>query len=73
MTDPNELPSPQPCLSEGEPRVSVVPRPRGAPRGNRNALKHGFYARTFPSSEVKDLETYPFQGLQDAIAAPAPR
>jgi hypothetical protein len=57
MTDPIELPCPPP------------PRPRGGQHGNRNAFKHGFYARTFPSSEVKDLETYTFQGLQEEIAA----
>jgi len=44
-------------------------RPRGGQHGNRNALKHGFYARTLPSSEIKDIETYTFKGLQDEIAA----
>jgi len=29
--------------------------PRGAPKGNLNALKHGFYSRLFHSSEAGDL------------------
>ena len=41
----------------------------GAPRGNHNALKHGFYARSFPRADQKDLEIYTFKGLQDEIAA----
>jgi hypothetical protein len=41
----------------------------GAPRGNRNALKHGFYARSFTPSDKIDLATYKFKGLQDEIAA----
>jgi hypothetical protein len=50
MTDPIDLPPPP-------------PRPRGGQHGNRNALKQGFYARAFSSSEAKDLETYTFRGL----------
>jgi hypothetical protein len=34
-------------------------RPRGAPKGNLNALKHGFYSRQLRPSEIKDL-----QGIQ---------
>jgi hypothetical protein len=45
------------------------PRPRGGQQGNRSAFKHGFYARIFPSSEEKDIETYTFKSLQDEIAA----
>jgi hypothetical protein len=29
--------------------------PRGAPKGNLNALKHGFYSRLFHSIEATDL------------------
>lgn len=29
--------------------------PRGAPKGNTNALKHGFYSRQFRKQEVDDL------------------
>ncbi|MBN2148716.1 MAG: hypothetical protein JW726_15115 [Anaerolineales bacterium] len=31
-------------------------RKRGAPRGNKNALKHGFYSRHFKAGETSDLE-----------------
>jgi hypothetical protein len=60
MTDPIELPS----LSEASPPGAnpPPPRPRGGQHGNRNAFKHGFYARAFSSSEVKDIEIYTFRG-----------
>jgi hypothetical protein len=31
------------------------PRKRGAPKGNRNALKHGFYARQLDPIDLADL------------------
>jgi hypothetical protein len=40
----------------------------GAPRGNTNALKHGFYSRRFRKSEADDLEQTSFTGLRDEIA-----
>jgi uncharacterized protein YjcR len=44
-------------------------RPRGgAPFGNTNALKHGFYSRRFRKSEMADLEATSFTGLRDEIA-----
>ncbi len=44
-------------------------RPRGgAPFGNTNALKHGFYSRRFRKSEMDDLEGTSFTGLRDEIA-----
>jgi len=33
-----------------------VKRKRGAPKGNRNALKHGFYSRALDEAEKLDLE-----------------
>ena len=65
--DPIQLPS----HSDGHPHEGLLPPHgrRGAPRGNRNAFKHGFYTRTIPSSVVKEFETYTFNGLQDEIAA----
>jgi hypothetical protein len=32
-----------------------MPNPRGAPKGNLNALKHGFYSRLFKPAETVDL------------------
>jgi hypothetical protein len=41
----------------------------GAPYGNHNALKHGFYSHHFRSGELSDLEAVNAEGLQDEIAA----
>jgi len=40
---------------------------RGAPRGNKNALKHGFYARHFDKVDLADLKAVSFDGLNDEI------
>jgi uncharacterized protein YjcR len=40
----------------------------GAPKGNKNAFKHGFYCRDFTQIEAEDLETVLREGLQDEIA-----
>lgn len=32
-----------------------MPNPRGAPKGNLNALKHGFYSRLFHTAEAVEL------------------
>ena len=40
---------------------------RGAPAGNTNALKHGFYARKFRPAEAKDLDGYTFDGVKEEI------
>ena len=32
-----------------------MPNPRGSPKGNLNALKHGFYSRLFRNSEITEL------------------
>ena len=40
----------------------------GAPHGNLNALKHGFYSRQFQEGELADLEEQFGGGLQDEIA-----
>jgi hypothetical protein len=42
-------------------------RRRGAPTGNRNALKHGYYSRTFHRKEVTELSTSEFTGLAEEI------
>jgi ABC-type transporter Mla subunit MlaD len=40
----------------------------GAPKGNKNAYKHGFYCRDFTQIEAGDLESALREGLQDEIA-----
>lgn len=42
-------------------------RRRGAPRGNKNALKHGFYSRQFNKADLVDLEAADILGLEDEI------
>ena len=44
-------------------------RRRGAPKGNQNALKHGFYARVLDEAEKLDLEAAAdVNGIDDEIA-----
>jgi hypothetical protein len=52
MTDENPTPS---------------KRRRGAPPGNLNALKHGFYSRNFGTMELKDLDAMLDSGLDSEI------
>lgn len=47
----------------------MVKRSRGAQPGNRNALKHGFYAKTLTEAEQVDLQiAADIEGLDDEIA-----
>lgn len=41
---------------------------RGAPNGNWNAFKHGFYSKRFLPLELSDLDTALGDGLEDEIA-----
>lgn len=68
---PGDLPGDLPVALPSEFLLPCPPppRPRGGQHGNHNAIKHGFYARTIPTSDIKDLEAYTFKGLQDEIAA----
>ena len=43
-------------------------RRRGAPEGNINALKHGFYSRRFRNGELEDLLKASPDALRDEIA-----
>ena len=56
-------------MKDGCSKVNQITESPKAKAEVINAFKHGFYARSFPSSEVKDIESYTFQGLQDEIAA----
>ena len=44
-----------------------MPNPRGAPKGNLNALKHGFYSRLFHPAETVDLPDDPSTDLANEI------
>lgn len=44
-------------------------RKRGAPRGNQNARKHGFYSRVLSEAERQDLEqATAVEGIDEEIA-----
>jgi hypothetical protein len=49
------------------PAPRKTKRRRGAPPGNANALKHGFYSPRFNAGELRDLDTFPANNLQDEI------
>ena len=44
-----------------------MPNPRGAPKGNLNALKHGFYSRLFHATENSELSVDPSTSLEHEI------
>jgi hypothetical protein len=54
-------------LSVQQEPPSKPVRKRGAPLGNTNNLKHGYYSSRFKKGETDDLEGYEFSGLQDEI------
>ena len=55
------------CTNEPAGKTSQ-PRKRGAPRGNINALKHGFYSKRFKNGEIEDLIRVDGTNVQDEIA-----
>lgn len=49
--------------------MDIEERKRGAPRGNQNARKHGFYSRTLSPEEQEDFElATAVQGIDEEIA-----
>jgi hypothetical protein len=44
-----------------------MPNPRGAPKGNLNALKHGFYSRLFRADEAGELSDDDSASLEHEI------
>jgi hypothetical protein len=50
------------------PATQLPRQKRGAPVGNTNALKHGFYSRNFRRQESADLEASDFDGLADEVS-----
>ena len=48
--------------------AEITPRKRGAPKGNLNALKHGFYSERFRTGEVDALVEIPKGNIQNEIA-----
>jgi hypothetical protein len=60
---PESRPNPDEPQSENPSR----PRRRGAPLGNRNAAKYGFYINPSQKKDLKDHEAHEFTGLNDEI------
>lgn len=54
MQNDNALPSPHPS--------------RGAPPGNTNAVKHGFYSRRLRKRDLQDLDALPLNSLLEEVA-----
>jgi hypothetical protein len=50
------------------PSLPPTPKRRGAPSGNTNALKHGFYAHHFKKKDLDDLEKSSLGSVADEIA-----
>jgi hypothetical protein len=48
--------------------TSSIKRTRGAPKGNFNALKHGFYTRRLRKRELSGVESTDTSGLIEEIA-----
>ncbi len=48
--------------------METTHRKRGGQPGNTNALKHGFYASSFTSTEAADLDAVLAQNLDDEIS-----
>ena len=63
----NTMPSQKSSLTNPQSKISNPNPHRGAPLGNLNALKHGFYSRRFKKSDLVGLEECDFDGLKDEI------
>jgi hypothetical protein len=55
-------------LPSNLPSWPPTPNRRGAPSGNTNAIKHGFYARHFKKKDMDDLEKSSLGSVADEIA-----
>jgi hypothetical protein len=60
------MPDPENNLPNTNP--SPPPRKRGGQPGNRNAVKHGFYSRSWKYRDLKGLDQVDPVGLADEIA-----
>ena len=70
-TDPTDDPSQQPSDTNHDSPSGAVParRKRGAPLGNQNARRHGFYSSALTTDEQRLLaETVDIKGLLSEIS-----
>lgn len=54
-------------MTDNTPRQSHRKKRPGAPKGNLNALKHGFYSRRFQGAELDQLKVLSEPGLTNEI------
>jgi hypothetical protein len=54
-------------IAEEHPTQKPLPARRGAPKGNTNALKHGYYARRLHETEADELKEFKFHGVHEEI------
>lgn len=52
-----------------DPTISIIqPKGRGAPNGNKNALRHGFYARNLGAVSPAKLDEFELRNLMGEVA-----
>ena len=56
-------------MSDGEPKFPSERPRRGAPRGNLNALKHGYYSRLVSEKSLRGSSAHKEIDLSDEITA----
>ena len=54
-------------ITTTNPTAPITAKKRGGQKGNRNAIKHGFYARHFTREEIQDFEEMKPLGVYDEI------
>jgi len=52
-----------------DPNVSIIqPKGRGAPNGNKNAMRHGFYAKNLGLTSPAKLDEFELRNLMGEVA-----
>jgi len=52
-----------------DPNVSIIqPKGRGAPNGNKNAMRHGFYAKNLGLTSPSKLDEFELRNLMGEVA-----
>jgi len=65
---PSRIPVPRGTgTAQSTSKTGSAKRKRGAPTGNQNAFKHGFYSRQFTRKESKDLDQPALGCMRDEI------
>ncbi len=52
-----------------DPNISIIqPKGRGAPNGNKNAMRHGFYAKNLGLTSPSKLDEFELRNLMGEVA-----